>query len=155
MTRQKVTLISWVLAAAMLGGAVGFRLGWKQGMKGAPVFDLMAAAQFSTYVSALRNSGTEAAYEDALRSSISFNTQARARDNDPSNQRMYALGTAVSLARLSALAKKRNALDEATRLGAEAESACPATGIRDCSLSLLLDVADYIDGGPLKPPYAK
>jgi hypothetical protein len=155
MTRQKVTLISWVLAAAMLGGAVGFRLGWKQGMKGAPVFDLMAAAQFSTYVSALRKTGTDAAYEDALRSSISFNSQAKARDENPSNQRMYALDTAVSLARLSALAKKRNALDEATRLGAVAESTCPATGIRDCSLSLLLDVADYIDGGPLKPQYAK
>ena len=155
MTRQKLTLVSSVLAAAILGGAIGFRYGWKQGMRGAPVFDLIAAAQFSTYVSVLRKTGTDAAYEDALRSSIAFNSQAKARDESLSNQRMYSLDTAVSLARLSALAKKRNSLDEATRLGAEAESACPATGIRDCSLSLLLDVADYIDGGPLKPQYAK
>src|SRR5262245_1595005 len=116
------------------------------GVKAGPVFDLFAAAQFGSYVAAIRHGGTDEAYEDALRSNLTLNKQLKARDADPSSQRMYDLDSAVTLTRLSQLAAKRGASDEAKRFELEAESLCPATGIRDCSLTKLLEVAQYIDG---------
>lgn len=137
--------VASIAAAALVGGAIGFGFGWKSGAKAGPVFDLFTAAQFSTYVSAIRHNGTPAAYEDALRSSISLNDQLRARDADPSNQRMYLFDKALDLVRLSELAKERGATEEASRLSAEVEALCPNTGIRDCSFRKLVGVASYID----------
>jgi hypothetical protein len=135
------------MTAVLGGGAIGLSVGWHMGVKAGPVFDLFAAAQFASHVSAVRHSGTDRAYEDALRSSLSLNRQLRARDPDPHNHRMYSLDSAVTLARLSQLAGKRGATDEANKFGAEAEALCPATGIRECSLAKLLEVAQFMDGG--------
>ena len=150
MTKRHIWAISNLLGAALLGGVVGFGVGWKQGVRAGPVFELFTAVQMSTYVSAMRSKGSEAAYEDALRSYVTFHEQVMMRDSDPANQRMYSLDEAVALVRLSELAKRRGALDEATRIGAQAEALCPKTGIRDCTLTLLMEVAEFMDTGQHK-----
>jgi hypothetical protein len=119
-------------------------------VKAAPVFDLFAAVQFGTYVSAIRQTGTDAAYEDALRANLTFDEQAKQRDPDPSNHRMYDLDIAVTLVRLSEIARKRGASDEAEQFAVRAESRCPATGIRNCSLAELRRVARYMETGKLE-----
>jgi len=113
---------------------------------------LFAAAELSSYVSAVRTSGTDKAYEDALRANLTFNRLAKARDSDPSNQRMYDFDSAVTLARLSKLVAKRGASDDAQRFALEAEAACPATGTKDCSMDMLLKIAQFIDTGSEEPP---
>jgi len=118
-----------LLCIALLAGGAGYAVGWRQGLKAAPVFDLFSAVQFSSYVSALRQTGTDAAYEDALRANLTFDEQAKKRDPDTSNHRMYDLDIAVTLVRLSAIARKRGANEEAAQFAARAESHCPASGI--------------------------
>jgi hypothetical protein len=151
-TKRQIWAVSALLGAAIAGGIVGFAVGWKQGVRAGPVFDLFTAVQMSTYVSAMRSKGNQAAYEDALRSYVTFHEQAKMRDPDPSNQRMYSFDEAVALARLSELARNRGALDEATRIGREAEALCPKTGIRDCTLALLKEVVDFMDTGQRNEP---
>jgi hypothetical protein len=149
-TKRQLGVIAQLLSAALVGGVFGFGVGWKQGVRAAPVFDLFSAVQMGAYVSAMRSKGTDAAYEDALRSYVTFHKQVKIRDPDPSDQRMYSLDEAVALVRLAELAKKRGALDEATRISAEAEALCPSTGIRDCTLSLLAEVSEFMDTGKRK-----
>ena len=147
MAKRDVLLgLSIGIVALLVGAGIGFAVGWRMGVRSGPVFDLLSAVQFGSYVSAVRANGTDRAYEDALRSSVTLNAQLKARDTEPSNHRMYDLDSAVTLARLSELKEKRGASDQAKQVGSEAEKLCPATGIRDCSLGKLLEIARYIDG---------
>jgi hypothetical protein len=139
-----------LLAVALLCGGIGLVVGWRQGVKAAPVFDLFAVAQFSTYVSAVRQTGTDAAYEDALRANLTFDEQAKQRDPDTANHRMYDLDIAITLVRLSEIAGKRGANDEADRFRSRAEAHCPITGIRNCSFAELRRVARFMEGGKLE-----
>jgi hypothetical protein len=140
----------WIAIALVLVGIGGFYVGWHSARQYIPVTDLFTAAQHEVFLSAVRTSGDDAAYENALRSNLSFLDTLNARSSHERwDQWSYAFDRALTLARLSRLAQKRGANDEAERLAQDAEALCPAAGLRGCSVSTLLEVADKMDNGTL------
>lgn len=146
MKRSIVTGL-WIVAAAVVGGTGGFYAGWHGALNTVYMTDMFVAAQHDTYLTVLRTKGNDAAYEDALRSQLSFLNAMQARSRDPSDQRMYTFDRALTLARLSTLVQKRGANAEAASLAHDAEALCPAIGLRDCSANTLVEAAHKIDNG--------
>lgn len=142
----------WIVAAAVLAGAGGFYAGWYGALNMVPVTDLFIAAQRETFISVLRHKGDDAAYEAALRSQLSFLDALQARDHDRADQWSYRFGRTLALARLHTLLQKRGANDEAANFARDAEALCPTTGMRDCSIGALVEVAYKIDNGLLDEP---
>jgi hypothetical protein len=140
----------WIVTALILVGIGGFYVGWRSAFRMIPMTDLFTAAQHETYLSVVRTEGNDAAYEKALRSNLSFLDTLNARsDHDSSDQWSYTFERALTLARLSRLAQKRGAIDEATQFAQGAEALCPTTGVPSCSVSKLLEVTDKMDNGTL------
>jgi hypothetical protein len=142
----------WIAAAVVLAGVGGFYIGWHSALKTVPATDMFVAAQRETYLSVLRNHGDDESYEAALRSQLSFLDALHARNRDRSDQWSYNFDRALTLARLSTLAQKRGASDEAASLARDAEALCPKTGLRNCSISALVQAAYKIDNGLLGEP---
>jgi hypothetical protein len=138
---------TWIVAAAVLAGAGGFYVGWHGALRSVPVTDLFVAVQREAFVAALRNRGDDAGYEAALRSQLSFLDALHARDHDRWDDWSYRFNRVLTLARLSALVQKRGASDEAATLARDAEALCPKTGLRNCSISAIVQTAYIIDNG--------
>jgi hypothetical protein len=147
--RRVLTIGIWIAAAAVLAGVGGFYIGWHGALKTVPATDLFVSAQRETFLSVLRNKGDDDAYEAALRSQLSFLDAAHARSHDRWDEWSYNFSRTLTLARLSTLAQKRGAGDEAANLARDAEALCPKTGLRNCSISALVQTAYIIDNGLL------
>jgi len=148
-SKRSVAIVLWATGAALIAAGIAFSIGWKMGVSAGPSFDLLSANQFGSYVSAIRHSGTDAAYEAALRAELTLNEQLKTRDPNPSSRQFYDFDSMLTLVRLSEVAKKRGAEDEAIAFGAQAELRCTGIGIRNCSHPELLRMTRYSDGEQL------
>jgi hypothetical protein len=144
--KRRFLIACSIALAGLLGASLGAYVGWHQALKTVPVTDLFTSAEFSVFLAAQRNSGDVASYEDALRAHVSFTDTLLARDRDPTDQRLYTFQKAVSLMRLSQLAERRNATEEAARLAHDAENLCPVLRARDCSAESLRAHVQKLDG---------
>jgi hypothetical protein len=147
--KRSVAIVLWATGAALIAAGIAFSIGWKMGFRAGPSFDLFSATQFGNYVSAIRQSGTDAAYEEALRAELTLNEQLKARDPNPSSRQFYDFDSMLTLVRLSEVAKKRGAEDQAIAFSAQAELRCAGIGIRNCSRTELLRMVRYSDGEQL------
>lgn len=147
---HRISIGLWIVAALLWVGIGGFYVGWHMALRSIPVTDVFTAAQHEVYLAAVRANGDDAAYENALRSDLSFLDTLNARSShDSRDQWSYAFGRALTLARLSRLAQKRGAVDEAAQFAQAAEALCPTARVPGCSVSKLLEVADKMDNGTL------
>jgi hypothetical protein len=102
-------------------------------------------AYYSAYLELQRSNGDDRAYEAALRDYLAF---LGARKDKPSAlfpERVHAVDSALTYARLSALALKRGANDDATRYLAQASALCPKLGWRECSAETISAAAQRLD----------
>jgi hypothetical protein len=89
--------------------------------------------------------GTDAAYENALRSYVLLPDNLSARDASDSIRKIYAADKALWLIRLADLAEKRGASAESTRLTSDALAVCSASGLPYCSSAELRQRAEKMD----------
>ena len=99
---------------------------------------------------AARTSGSDAAYEEALRGHIA-NLQRNQRSAQPlMSDKGFAIDYALAYVRLSKLAAKRGADEESSRLLERAASLCPAIGWPACSAQRIVAFTEEVDGNLAK-----
>jgi hypothetical protein len=94
-------------------------------------------AQFSMYLSVQRSSGTDAAYEEALKAFLLVFEQLKNKWNPTWPESIYAADTALTYARLAALARKRDAENEAAECHWRASEAAFVTTSQPSPVTLL------------------
>ena len=127
----QIGIIVFVLAA---GVALGFYLGFKAAESRAAVGQIAEVAYYSAFLEAQRSRGDDAAYEEALRGHLQLLDDRKGKPSliDFAGT-VVAFDSALTYARLSELALKRGATEEASRYLAHAAALCPKLGWRECS----------------------
>jgi len=139
-------LVLCAVAAALLGGAVGFYFGRSGSSTADPMIDLFATVQsrYSSYVFGVRKDGNNDAHEGDLRSYLAY-LDARVTERGSANANLYAFDKALALVRLSQIVQARGATAEADRMRKDADAKCVSTGLRNCSANYLLFIARQRD----------
>jgi hypothetical protein len=135
-----IPIAVFVLGAA-LGGYFGFRIAQPR------VFadEMARISHYSAYVDIQRANATDAAYEEALRGFLGLLNTARGNSSSGIPDRAYAFDAAVTYVRLSQLAAKRGAKEEATAFLGKASALCPRIGWKACSETILVDATERLD----------
>jgi hypothetical protein len=123
------------LVLLLIGTAGGYYLGTRTSNDVARRVDLYAAAQsrYASFVFSRDNEGGVNA--DSLRAHLAY-LEAQAREH--ANANLYAFDKALALTRMSEIARRGGASEEALRLADQAGSMCAATGLANCSTNELL-----------------
>ena len=108
-------------------------------------FDIAEAAYFVAHVDIQMSEGTDATREEALHGFLALNEKRRARSTEFYTEKMFATGSALAYARLSALARKRGATQEAQQYLKRAESFCPQIGWQECSAAKISYMVQRLD----------
>jgi hypothetical protein len=144
--RQRIVLALTHLLVLITGGAIGFAFGNSYGLANLVPFTDFGAAMYSGIpASGKRLYGTDATYDNALRSYVLLLDDLSTRDASESARKIYAEDKALSLTRLADLAEKRGASDESTRLTSDALAVCSASGLPYCSSAELRQRARKMD----------
>ena len=138
-----------VVLALATGLAVGFYFGVKSSESHAFVGEMAEVAHYSAYLEVQRSEGDDAAYEEALRGYLALLEARKGKPSALFSERVHAVDSALTYARLSALALKRGANEEASRYLAEASALCPQLGWRECSAESITALAQRLDKGGL------
>ena len=118
----------------VLSAAAGYRLGAASTSDVARRIDLYAAAQ-TRYTSFVFGSGSPSGNEESLRAYLALlDTRAGERGIPDA----YSFDKALALTRLSEIARRHGAAEEAARRSNEAGGLCRATGLANCSANELL-----------------
>jgi hypothetical protein len=129
------------VAGCAIGGYVGFRVSESQVLAS----EMAQIAHYSAYLDAQRTSGNAAAYEEALRGYLML-LDAHSRGTTPLlSDRVYAVDSALTYARLSVLAANRGAKEEAQQYLTKASTLCPRLGWKECSSKEILEMARHLD----------
>lgn len=89
--------------------------------------------------------GTDATREEAIRGHLALIEKRKGHASPMFTEKVAATDSALGYARLSALAKKRGADQEASRLLGQAASYCPAMGWRECDAEKILSAVQQLD----------
>ena len=144
--KQRIVLGLTYLLVLIIGGAIGFAFGNRYGLANlVPLTDFGVAIYTGMRASGEWLYGTDAAYENALRSYVLLLDNLSARDASDSIRKIYATEKALSLIRLADLAEKRGASAESTRLTSDALAVCSASGLPYCSSAELRQRAQKMD----------
>ncbi len=153
---MKITLhiASYVLVLAFgLGG--GYYLGFGVGQGGALAIDMAEIAHLSAYIDTQMSEGTDTTREEAIRVFLASLEERKKHPSPWFTEKVYATDSALSYARLSALARKRGAIEEAQQLLERAASYCPQIGWQECSAEKIVDAVHRLDKrglfGPANP----
>ena len=92
-----------------------------------------------------RFNGNDAAYEEALRGYLAFLDSRKGQASVIFSDKVYASDAALTYARLSALALKRGANEEASQYLARASALCPQLGWSECSAERIAAMALRLD----------
>src|SRR5215831_6078578 len=134
------------VAVFALGVALGFYLGFQASDARFAVGQLAEIAHYGAFLEAQRSNGSDAAYEEALRGYLQVLNERRGKPSlFSASETVIAFDSALTYARLSALAEKRDAHEEATRYLNEATALCPKLGWRECSAETISAFAQRLD----------
>jgi hypothetical protein len=143
-TIARIGLYVLVFAA---GGAVGTYVGFRIAEAKAFAHEMAEVSHYSAYLQAQRTQGSDAAYEEALKGYLTV-LDMRSRGPSPIfPDQVYAVDSALTYARLSMLASKRGAKDEAATYLTRASDLCPRLGWKDCSAATITEMAVRLDKG--------
>jgi len=123
------------------GAYFGFRLTEIK----AQASEMAQIAHYSVYLDAQRTQGSDAAYEEALRGFLDLLDTHSQGSSPLFSEKVYAVDSALTYARLSVLASKRGASDEAATYIGEALALCPELGWQDCSAKTLTEAVLRLD----------
>lgn len=138
------------VASLLVGLGGGLYLGFEFSRSHTFAEESLAFGRELEALNAARTSGSDAAYEEALRAHIA-SLQRNQRSSQPwMNDKGFAVDYALTYVRLSKLAAKRGANEETSRLLEQAASLCPAIGWQDCSAQRILAFAEEVDGNLAK-----
>jgi tetratricopeptide (TPR) repeat protein len=131
------------------GGGVGTYVGYQIGEAKAFAHEMAEVSHYSEYLQAQRTKGSDVAYEDALKAYLT-SLEMRSRSPSPMFQdKVYATDSALTYVRLSILASKRGAQEEASTYLKKAVDLCPRIGTHDCSAAALREMVIRLDKGAL------
>lgn len=137
------------LATYILTLAVGLGAGFYFGTssKEAVVWDSDFAdlSYYRAYMETQLTEGTDAAREEAIHTYLALIEKRKTRPSMLFTKRGFAIDSALSYARLAALAKKRGAIQDAQHYLALAESFCPQIGWQKCSADKITHVVQRLD----------
>jgi hypothetical protein len=137
-------IASYLLIFALgLGG--GYYFGFRTGQVSALAFDMAEMEYYFTLNEVQMAEGTDATREEALRGFLAFIEKRRGHESPWFTEKIYATDSALANARLSALAKKRGANQEADEYLNRAASFCPQIGWQECSVEKIASVAQRLD----------
>lgn len=144
--------IATYVGAVILGAGVGAYAGFEVAKAQSTASEMADVAFLSMYVHTQRTEGSDAAYEDALRTYLKYLEDRRTSDSQLFSDRVYNFDSTLTHTRLSVLASKRGARLEAEEHLDRAIQSCAKAGWRDCSGPNLLAVAQRLDkDSPLAP----
>jgi hypothetical protein len=131
------------------GGGIGGYVGYRAAEAKAFAYEMAEVSRLSEDLQAQRAKGGDVAYEDALRTYLA-SVDLRSRGPAPIfPDRVYATDSALAYVRLSMLASKRGAKDEAAIYLKKATDFCPRIGSHDCSAATLTEMVLQLDKGRL------
>ena len=137
-------IASYLLILALgLGG--GSYFGFRTGQMSALAFDMAEMEYYFTHNEVQMSEGTDATREEALRGFLAFIEKRRGHQSPWFTEKIYATDSALANARLSALARKRGATQEADEYLNRAASFCPQIGWQECSVEKIVSVAQRLD----------
>jgi tetratricopeptide (TPR) repeat protein len=129
------------------GAGVGAYIGFRMAEAKAFAHEMAEVSHYSAYLQAQRTQGSDAAYEEALKSYLA---SLDVRSTGPSPifpDSVYAVDSALTYARLSILASRRGAKDEAAGYLKKASDLCPRLGWKDCSAATITEMVLRLDTG--------
>jgi hypothetical protein len=133
------------------GGGGGTYVGYRMAEAKTFAHEMAEVSRLSAHLESQRNKGSDIAYEDALKAYLA-SLDMRSRGPSPIfPDKVYATDSALAYVRLSMLASKRGAKDEAATYLKKATDLCPRIATTDCSAATLTEMVVRLDkGGPTK-----
>ena len=148
---KTITRVGTYVLAFAAGGSIGAYVGFHAAEAKAFAHEMAEVSHYAAYLDAQRAQGNDAAYEEALKG---FLAVLETRSKGPSPifpDRVYAVDSALTYARLSILASKRGAKEEATALLVKASDLCPRLAWKECSAATITEMAVRLDKGKPAP----
>jgi tetratricopeptide (TPR) repeat protein len=143
-TIARIGVYMFVFAA---GGGVGAYVGYQIAEAKAFAHEMTEVSRLSADLQARRTKGSDVAYEDALKTYLA-SLDMRSRGPSPIfPDKVYATDSALAYVRLSMLASKRGAKDEAVAYLKKATDLCPRIATPDCSAAALTEMVVRLDKG--------
>jgi hypothetical protein len=131
-----------------VGGGVGTYVGYRIAEAKAFAHEMAEVSRHSEHLQAQRAKGSDIAYEDALKAYLA-SLDLRSRGPSPMfADNVYATDSALAYVRLSMLAAKRGAQEEASTYLKKAADLCPRIGAWDCSAVALREMVIRLDKVP-------
>ena len=158
MTRRiRVPILIFTHVVILLVGlSVGFYYGnIRLGEARRTAENMLLTAKYSFFLETQMKEGTDAAYEEAIQGHLALLKDLKQNPDAILTDKVFAIDSALDYARLSALASKRGAAQEAKQLLARAEAFCPQIGWRECSAYKIQYFASLIDKRGLFGGYPK
>ena len=127
------------------GGGIGTYVGYRIAEAKAFAHEMSEVSRLSAQLQAQRTKGSDVAYEDALKTYLA-SLDMRSRGPSPIfPDKVYATDSALAYVRLSMLASKRGAKDEAASYLKRATELCPRIATTDCSAATLTAMVVRLD----------
>ncbi|MBN8778801.1 MULTISPECIES: hypothetical protein [unclassified Thiobacillus] len=137
-------IASYLLVMAVGLGA-GFYFGTGINKATAEAFDMAEFEYYAAHVETQLSEGTDATREEAIHTFLALIEKRKARPNELFTEKILAADSALSYARLAALAQKRGATQEAQQYLKRAESFCPQIGWQECSAEKITSMVQRLD----------
>ena len=126
---------------AAAGGYVGFRAAESRALMN----EVSEVAHYSALLDVQQSKGNDAAYEEALRGYLAVLERHKGSESPLLSGKVIAVDTALTYARLSALALKRGSHDDAKERLSRAVTLCPQLQWQECSGETITAVAQRLD----------
>jgi hypothetical protein len=144
--------IATYLLVLALGLGGGYYLGIRTGQVSAVGLDMAEMEYYFKYSEMQMAEGTDATREEVIRDFLALIEKRRGSGSPWFSEKVYAADSALANARLSALARKRGATQEADEYLNRAASFCPQIGWRECSAEKIVQFALRLDKHGLFEP---
>jgi hypothetical protein len=142
--KAKTRIGSYSLVLAVNLG-VGYYTGFWVGKGNVLAFDVAETADYSGFIEAQLSEGTNAARDEALHNFLAVIEKRKGHWTPTFSEKAYAVDSALTNARLSALAQKRGTSQDAQEYLERAVSFCPQIGWQDCSAEKMVAFAQRLD----------
>jgi hypothetical protein len=134
-----------ILASLTIGASGGYWYAVKDNEARNFAFDMAEMNFYLSYMAIQMVDGTDATREEAIRGHLTLIEKRKGHASPLFTEKVAATDSALSYAKLSVLAKKRGAEQEAQQLLDRAVSFCPQMGLAQCSSEKILSLVQQID----------